>query len=154
MLHICIIVLCLPSIKDLLSFLCFRRWSLSVNMFASNTAMLIPLKINYYFFLPFFVCIFFSFNRIATKKTSRWLAAHPGQRYSLLFVFIENVLFERKLVPVLQHSIVKFKRVDWVYSMFFFFCHLSSRWKKTSFKLWSWPWTCYCTRREKMTPDK
>ena len=49
-------------------------------------------KINYYFFLPFFVCIF-SFNRIATEKTSRWVAAHTGQRYSLLFILIEDVLF-------------------------------------------------------------
>ena len=64
------------------------------------------------FLLTIFWLYFFCFKRIATKKTSRWVAAHPGQRYSLLFIYIENVLFERKLVPVLQHCIVKFKRVD------------------------------------------
>lgn len=44
------------------------------------------------FLLTFFIlCVmFFSSNRITTKKTSRWVAAHPGQRYSL---FHGNVPF-------------------------------------------------------------
>ena len=91
MLHLCIIVLCLPSIKDLLPFFCFRRWSLSVNNYVCIKHCNVDTPQNKLLFLLTIFCLyFFSFNRIATKKTSRWLAAHPGQRYSLLFIFTEN----------------------------------------------------------------